>query len=645
MNAVVQSTAPACAPARLTTAVTTAAQLGRDLLLIPLSELRASAFNVRAGTTPGVTELAASIARHGLLQNLSVTPSTEAGCYEVIAGNRRFAALQLLVKQRKLPRHHEVACLLVPQDAARTVSLTENVQREAMHPADEFAAFAALVADGRSIEEIAADFGVTPLVVQRRLKLARVSPRLLADYRAGSIKLDQLMALAATDDHAIQERAYYDAPSWSKHPERLKAAVTQGEIDAARDPVARFVGLPAYQAAGGGLRLDLFSQDAEGAFVLDVDLLDRLAADRFAPIVAKVQSEGWAWVELSPRTGESDLYRYRRQRHTRREPTKAEHKRMSKLHEQRTALCERLDTLEGEDADGDQDGQSGDAFQALQEELDTVVDELATIEQALLNYPAEQRGDAGAIVSLDRAGSVVIHRGLLRGDAPRNDTPGIDLNESGDNAAPAAKKPALSEAMTRRLSAHRTAALQIELARQPRVALVALVQRMVERVLHHGYGESSLDIHPRPVMHLGQFGDDVEDCPALKAMNESRATWTQRLAGTPDALFTTLMAMSDADLQSLLAVCVASTVTAIASSESDRPAVELAQAVDLDMTQWWTATAASYFGSVSKAMTLDAVQGFAGDEVPRLTKLKKAALASEAERLAAGTGWLPTLLR
>ena len=56
-------------------------------------------------------------------------------------------------------------------------------------PADQFEAFAALVAEGRSIEDIAADFSVTPLVVQRRLKLANVSPRLLADYRAEAVSL------------------------------------------------------------------------------------------------------------------------------------------------------------------------------------------------------------------------------------------------------------------------------------------------------------------------------------------------------------------------------------------------------------------------------------------------------------------------
>jgi ParB family chromosome partitioning protein len=101
-----------------------------------------------------------------------------------------------------------------------------------MHPADQFEAFAALVAEGRPIEDIAADFGVSPLVVQRRLKLANVSPRLMADYRADAVTLEQLMALTITDDHAAQEAAFYDAPEWQRSPSALRERLTEREIDA-----------------------------------------------------------------------------------------------------------------------------------------------------------------------------------------------------------------------------------------------------------------------------------------------------------------------------------------------------------------------------------------------------------------------------
>src|SRR3546814_18745593 len=99
-----------------------------------------------------------------------------------------------------------------------------------MHPADQFAAFAALVKEGRPVEDIAADFGVSPLVVQRRLKLANVSPRLMADYRAGGVTLEQLMALTITYDHAAQEDAFYGALEWQRTPSKLRARLPDSAI-------------------------------------------------------------------------------------------------------------------------------------------------------------------------------------------------------------------------------------------------------------------------------------------------------------------------------------------------------------------------------------------------------------------------------
>ena len=109
-------------------------------------------------------------------------------------------------------------------------------------------------------------------------------------------------------------------------------------------------------------------------------------------------------------------------------------------------------------------------------------------------------------------------------------------------------------------------------------------------------------------------------------------------------MFAVLLAMPHGELIALLAVCVASTVGAICSRETEAPATALAQALDLDMHDWWTPTAAGYFEHVSKAKALEAVGAFAPDQLTRLSKLKKADLASEAERLAAGTGWLPAML-
>lgn len=161
-----------------------------------------------------------------------------------------------------------------------------------MHPADEFDAFAALVAEGRAIEDIAADFGVTPLVVKRRLKLANVSPRLMGDYREGGVTLEQLMAVAITDDHDAQEAAFYDAPQWRRDVDELRARLTEREVEAYRDPLARFVGLDAYEQAGGAVRRDLFAVEGQGVYLSDAALLESLACDKLAAVAEKVAKEG-----------------------------------------------------------------------------------------------------------------------------------------------------------------------------------------------------------------------------------------------------------------------------------------------------------------------------------------------------------------
>lgn len=629
-----------------TTAVATAAAAvaaGQELLLIPLSRLRPSARNVRTNSGTSIPELAASIARVGLLQNLNVVLASDGEFYEVVAGRRRLAALKLLVKRRKLVKDHEVPCLVVPDASARTVSLTENVQREAMHPADQFESFAALVAEGRPIEDIAADFGVTPLVVQRRLKLANVSPRLLADYRADAVTLEQLMALAITDDHSAQEAAFYDSPQWQRSPQALRDHLTHEEIEAGKDALARLVGVDAYEAAGGSVRRDLFSDEERGIYLTDAALLDRLARDKLAGVADQVRAEGWGWVDVAPRATHAKLHVFQRARRTRREPTKAEAKRIAKLEAKQNELLDRLD-------DGETDLSDAEA-QALQEEIDGLGTELDAIEQSMVSYAPEAVALAGAVVSVDHLGGVVVHRGLLRDDEAKA-LRAQERQESGaaeSEAAEAGEKPGksgISEKLAKRLSAHRTAALQAEVARHPHVALVAVVHRLALRVVckTYGLGEMPVNIEATPQDGLEAHAPDIADAPAAAGLREVREAWANRLPQDPEALFAELLAFPQQELLSLLAVCVACTVNAVTARENGTPAATLARAVGLDMHAWWTPTAAGYFEHVSKAKTLEAVQVVAPEQVGRLAKLKKAEIAAEAERLATGTGWLPTML-
>ena len=177
---------------------------------------QANVRRVKAGVS--IEELAEDIARRTLLQSLNVRPvldaeGTETGMFEVPAGGRRYRALELLVKQKRLAKTAPVPCVVREGGIAEEDSLAENVQRAPLHPLDQFRAFQALREKGQSEEEIAAAFFVGVNVVKQRLRLAAVSEKLLDVYAEDGMSLDQLMAFTVTADHARQEQVWEATPA------------------------------------------------------------------------------------------------------------------------------------------------------------------------------------------------------------------------------------------------------------------------------------------------------------------------------------------------------------------------------------------------------------------------------------------------
>lgn len=624
----------------------------KNLILVPLSQLlpRRSKRNVRTTPRQSIPELAASIARVGLLQNLIVILSADGEQYEVVAGDRRLTALKLLAKKKRIAADYEVPCLLVADASARTVSLAENVQRENMHPADQFVAFAALVKEGRPIEDIAADFGVSPLVVQRRLKLANVSARLLTDYRAGAATLEQLMALTITDDHAAQETAYYGAPEWQRSASALRDRLTEREINASH-PLVRFVGLDAYTAAGGGLRRDLFAEGDAGTYLTDAALLETLVRGKLDALAEDVRTEGWAWVEAVPHMSHADRQTFQNAPRHRHEPTARQARRIA-------SLQTRLEKIDAELEDA-YDAEDEDKTGTLELRREQVAEELQAVEDALQGYAPEVRAVAGVIVTLDREGEAVIYRGLLREAEAKalrtleklrqGFSAGDGANDEEDSRTDETPPTAsLSDRLAQRLSANRTAALQIEVARHPQVALAALVHGMVQTVLqdrYHGH-DLPLGVSLKVQDRLESLAPDVSESPAAVALRSLQEVAGEALPQDSAELFAVLLAKSQDELVRLLAVCVASTVDVVTPRATQhQPGAELAQAVELDMAAWWKPTAEGYFQHVPKAVILEAVNQYAPAHVTRLSKLKKGDIASEAERLADGTAWMPAVFQ
>ena len=272
---------------------------------IPFNKLLLSACNVRrvkAGVS--IEQLADDIARRTLLQSLTVRPvldaaGIETGMYEIPAGGRRFRALELLVKQKRLAKTAPIPCVIREGGIAEEDSLAENVQRAPLHPLDQFRAFLALREKGQSEEEIAAAFFVSVAVVKQRLRLASVSPKLLDVYAEDGLTLDQLMAFTVNGDHERQEQVFDRlSQSYTKEAYVIRRMLTEGAVRAA-DKRALFVGIDAYEEAGGTVMRDLFQGD-DGGWLQDPALLDQLVVEKLQREAETVAAEGWKWIEVAP---------------------------------------------------------------------------------------------------------------------------------------------------------------------------------------------------------------------------------------------------------------------------------------------------------------------------------------------------------
>lgn len=626
----------------------------KQLLSIPLSSLVPSPYNVRRHATTHVEELAALIDAQGLLQNLIVTEhvggrgKARKVKFAVAAGERRRRAMLLLQQRGRLPEAHEVLCELVPVERGIEVSLAENSGREPMHPADEFEAFSALIADGKGVEDVAARFGVPPLTVQRRLRLAALSPKLLGLYREGGINLDQLMALTLSDDHTIQERTWFDAHQWDRSAASLRRVLTASDIAATGNAMVRFVGIERYEAAGGHVRRDLFD-DTQSGYLADGELLRRLALDKLEALAAPVRDEGWLWVEARLDLEPQALRQFSPCGHSLREPTADEQADLDELDVRETELEEESESL---DVAGEW---SADDAERLNLEGQDIEHRRRAIQQALRTWTTDAMAHAGAIVTVGREGDAEILRGLVRpGEAKAfaatlNERRSIDKPQLPEASTERPHKAEFSEAMVRRLTAHRTAALQATLADKPHVALAALVHALAQRVFgeDHVPTRTALQVSVQlPRYALLQAADDMKGSTAWQALATRADTWRQRIPRDSDEMLAWLIEQPQTQLLDLLSLCVALTVNAIAAKEGEHPADPLAAALALDMADWWQPTAEGYLSSVSKAQIIEALNDVAPEATDTgMASLKKNELVTRAASLLAGKRWLPALLR
>jgi ParB family chromosome partitioning protein len=601
------------------------------------AQLVRSALNVRQKENGSLHELAALIASQGLLHNLigyaQLIDGVPTGIIEIVAGWRRTLAIGELIAAGLLPIDYDILVLLVPQDEAVAISLAENQGRVPMHPADVFDAMLALAARGISAADIAITFGVSELTVRRRLKLANVASRFTALYRADKIALEQMEALALVDDHALQEQAWDSLDQWSRSAYHLRRLLTQQRLDAQHDRVARFVGLKAYRAAGGTVTRDLFSEAQQG-YIDDPALLERLASAKLARAAKSLEKEAWQWLEVRVRTDRAELAQFARVRSTRRDPTAEEGAELARLQASVDEAEAALDRL-------DEDDPACDALDArLEQDRAAHAALVRTLQQPLDSDMAL----AGALLTLDEAGQATVYRGLIRTD----DKARMAQQSAVTDAEGQKDKPVRlhSERLTLALTAHRTAALQAEVAAQPDLALVVLACAMAGEVFG---GRALSSVVQVGVRHrfLQQDAPDIESSRAWSVLSAMRDGWQQKLPADASAWFDWLAGQPQQVLRELLAFCTAWSVDTVGSGDAATPMFQrLAKSAKLDMANWWTPSKAGYLDHVSKQRMVDVVtQAVSPMAAQPLLTGKKAAVSSLAETALAETRWLPPELR
>ena len=626
---------------------------------------------VKDGVT--IEQLADDIGRRKLLQSLNVRPvldgdGKETGTFEVPAGGRRYLALGILVKQKRLAKNEPIPCIVNRSGttSAEEDSLAENVHRENLHPLDQFRAFKALKGQGLDVEEIAARFFVSAATVKQRLKLASVSPKLLELYERDEIRLEQIMALSISDDHVRQEQVWEritNNPNMQE-PYYIRRLLTETTVRA-DDRRAVYVSAEAYEAAGGVILRDLFEKDSGGWFQ-DAALLEQLVFDKLKVDAEAIRADGWKWVEAAisfPYGHTSGMRRVYA------EPAELSDEEIARY----DAVKAEYDALDAKYAEME------DADQEIEDKLDHLGADLDAFSDRPQVYDPAQRAIAGAFVTLGAKGQLQIEAGFVRPeDEPRVETGDDDEEAEGGDRGPSqsdddsangvvvngrsvngasdtAEEPEdegikpLPERLVFDLTAQKTLALRNTLASDVDIAFVTVLHALVLQVFFRFSMDSCLEIN----MVSNSFGQvqGLAETPWAKEIAERHEAWDRDMPNS-DKLWEFLLGLDEASHKALFAHCASLSLNAVVDPWNKRPgalahADALAATLGFDMVEaGWSPTVDNYLGRVTKARIVQAVREARGEDSAQLIDhIKKDLMAREAARLLEGSNWLPEPLR
>jgi len=607
-----------------------------DTIDLPLSKLIMSKDNPRKTKEKGADPmLVASIRSRGLLQNLGVRPSAaSAGKFEVRFGERRLKALRALEKEGHFGKAAVFACKILSEDEAEAdeAALSENISRLNMNPVDEFEAFRKLESKGLSVADIALRFAITERQVAQRLALGDAAPCVRKALREGAISLDIAKLFAGCPDAAKQERVFRAIDEHGVFsPYAVKQRLYEG-IATAKDDLARFVTLDAYEAAGGAVEKDLFSDEIR---LLDSELLYRLRDQKLEREAERLKSDGWRWVEAHEAASHDVLSGFTRIYGAPVEKTSAQKKEIA-------ALEAELEKLEAEGA-GDEEWSDDqwDRFEKLE-------DRLAELRETERRFTPEQKAVAGCIVFPGRDG-VCVREGLVRKEDAK--TAKAIIADGGDetctkNDTPV-DGPAYGAGLQRDLATFRAQALQAALAGDPATAVLAAQFILVRSIFADPYGAlpagSTLSASPAD-MRVAK-GDLAETAAASVLTDiENRLPVARIAGGDLETSWAAFRELKWDKRDALVALAFARTVGPMDGAACFLEMLGCEMGADL--RRYWTPTGENFFSRLKKDQLAAFCKECLGDiEAARLTKdfkLKKSDLVDLCDDLIAGRKPVPS---
>lgn len=567
------------------------------ITMVKLSQLRLSPLNVRKVEPTAIEAMAADIAAHGIIQNLSVYE--ENGKYWVFIGGRRLRGMNLLKKRKMLSASFLVPVAIRSKAEAIELSVAENEQRENMHPADTARGYLLMRDEcGLGAEDIAARMGHSVAHVDKLLRLGSLAPELLDAFGAGKMGMAAAQALTIADDHAAQVAAF---GRWGNSAHSIRRALTVEKVDTSSGAFL-FVGMEAYEAAGGTITTDLFEQQN---YADHPNILDELIWAKLDAIRERFEAEGWHTVEVvedQPHNIYSRPYIHP----VRREPTDEEAATLAALDEQIAAL--------------EDDGDSP--------ELAELMDRRGEVADSLASFTDEQKAIGGVCAYIGYDGELQVRYWRAK----------IEKQEKADKV----DTGPYSAAMVERLTGIRTLALQQAVAAQPDLALDILIDTLAARLVHNEMSyENTADISPTAARI--NVEDELFSGSGI-AREELRLV--EQFGDIPaESRFTAIRAMEQGDKMRLLASMVAVTLNGTTFSQCgigkrQQMADVYAEAAGLDLRAVWTPSQ-PFFDMLRKASLLTILADECGTAAAEnCAKMKKDKLAVEVnERLPAG--WLP----